>query len=228
MFTGLVQTTARLVGREPRSATAARLRVRLDGALPGPAPEVGESIAVNGICLTLVAAQEAQELDFDILRETLDRTALRQKAAGAVVNVERALRVGDPLGGHFVSGHVDGTARLVSTEAAGPDVALRLRLEPDHAADIAPYLLPKGSVALDGVSLTLASVPAGEATFTVHLIPHTLAATALHALRPGDLVNVEADALAKAAVRGASATAAAEPGRRRPVTWERLRSAGFA
>lgn len=226
MFTGLIQTTARLSSVTPRASGAATLRLRLDAPLAGAPLAIGESIAVNGICLTLTDASDPLTLVFDILLETLDRSALRAKAPGDRLNIERALRVGDPLGGHLVSGHVDGTAQLVSAAPAGPDVALTLRLRPDHAADILPYLFPKGSVALDGISLTLTAVDSAAATFQVHIIPHSFEKTALSALAPGDLLNVEADLLAKAA-RNATAPAAASSPTPPPVTWERLRNAGF-
>lgn len=227
MFTGLVQALAHLHSLAPRTAEAATLRLRLDAPLPGRPLEIGESIAVNGICLTLTAAPSPLDLSFDILRETLARTALAHKTPGALLNLERALRVGDPLGGHLVTGHVDGTARLLAATPAGPDIALRLRLVPDRAPDIRPYLLPKGSIALDGTSLTLAEVD--NDTFAVHLIPHTRTQTALHALRPGDLLNVEADLLAKAAA-GALRASSAATGDAPPtpaITWQRLHDAGF-
>jgi riboflavin synthase len=227
MFTGLIQTTARLASVTPRVSGAATLRLRLDAPLSGGPLMAGESIAVNGICLTLTDASDPLALVFDVLLETLDRSSLSAKAPGDRLNIERALRVGDPLGGHLVSGHVDGTAHLVSATPAGPDMALTLRVRPDHAADILPYLFPKGSVALDGISLTLTAVDSAAATFQVHVIPHTFAETALSELAPGDLLNVEADLIAKAARNAAASASGAASPAPPPITWERLRDAGF-
>lgn len=222
MFTGLVQTTATLVSLQTRGAGASTLRVRL--AEPLEKPAIGESVAVNGVCLTLVRAADAATLDFDILDETLRRTALGRKAVGARLNIERALRAGDAIGGHLVSGHVDGTATLLGVREGGPDAVFRLRADAPWRDAILPCLLPKGSVAVDGTSLTLVDIAPADATFSVHLIPHTLAATALSTLTPGDAVNIEADLLAKAARNAAPAAAAPAPP---PVTWNRLRRAGF-
>lgn len=196
--------------------------MRIRGILPGRAPEKGESVAVNGVCLTLVAAGGGT-LEFDVLGETLGRTAFRGKRAGCAVNLERALRAGDALGGHFVSGHVDCTGTLEALENVGGDRALRVRPE---EARLFEWLLPKGSVAIDGVSLTLVDVRAKEGVFTVHVIPHTWECTALRELRAGNKVNLEGDMLAKAVRRAAetpedSCTAAGS------VTWEKLREAGF-
>jgi len=220
MFTGLVQGTGIWEGLEPGAGAKGRLRIR--GVLPGGAPEIGESVAVNGVCLTLVAA-EGGVLSFDVLGETLGRTAFRAKRPGCPVNLERALRAGDALGGHFVSGHVDCTGTLEAVENAGGDRALRVRPEDPR---LSAWLLPKGSVAVDGVSLTLVDVRPDGGTFSVHVIPHTWERTALRGLRRGDAVNLEADLLAKAVRRAAEmpadgATAAGS------VTWERLRQAGF-
>jgi len=221
MFTGLVQTTATLVSLQTRSADASTLRLRLPAPLENPA--IGESIAVNGVCLTLTRAPDPATLDFDILHETLRRTALPKKAPGARLNIERALRAGDPIGGHIVSGHVDGTATLLAAPKSGPDIVFRLRADAPWRDAILPNLLPKGSVAIDGTSLTLVDIDPADATFSVHLIPHTLAATALSTLSTGDAVNIETDLLAKAARNAAPASPSAPP----PITWDRLRRAGF-
>ena len=215
MFTGLVQATGTWEG-----ISGSRLRIR--GVLPGGVPEIGESVAVNGVCLTLVAAGGGT-LEFDVLGETLGRTAFRAKRAGCAVNLERALRAGDALGGHFVSGHVDCTGTLAAVEDAGGDRALRVRPEDER---LFAWLLPKGSVAIDGVSLTLVDVRAAEGTFTVHVIPHTWECTALRGLKAGAAVNLEADLLAKA-VRQAAETPADSSTAAGSVTWEKLREAGF-
>lgn len=219
MFTGLVQHLARFRSLQI-SGVSARLFVDFP-RLPSPVP--GESIAVNGVCLSLVSAT-ASTLAFDLLRETLSRTSFPAKRPGDPLHLERALRAGDALGGHFVTGHVDAVATLLSVSPPTPsgDRVLRLRLPPD----LFPNLLPKGSVALDGVSLTLVDLRPADSSFTVHLIPLTWAHTAFSSLRPGDPVNVETDLLAKAA-RAATAPSSSPAAPPPSVTLERLRSAGF-
>jgi riboflavin synthase len=155
---------------------------------------LGESVAVNGCCLTVVATAPGNEnATFDVQAgpETLFRTNLGDLEAGAPVNLERALRVGDRLGGHFVQGHVDTTAVLRERRREGDWEFLAFTIEPAWT----PLMVPKGSIAVDGVSLTLVDV-ASDA-FSVMLIPHTLAATTLGSLRSGSRVNIEADILAK-------------------------------
>ena len=187
MFTGLVEA----LGRVERTAEEASGR-RLTIAWPGrDAPmAAGESVAVNGCCLTVVADDGAR-FEVQAGPETLLRTNLGDRAAGDPVNLERPLRVGDRLGGHFVQGHVDATATLRIRRADGPWEFLAFAIDPAWTA----LMVPKGSVALDGVSLTLVAVePDG---FSLMLIPHTLAVTTLGTLAPGARVNVEADMLAK-------------------------------
>ena len=151
----------------------------------GTEAAVGDSVAIAGVCLT-VTGRENGGLAFDVVAETLDRTTLGRLAAGARVNVEPSLRAGDPLGGHIVQGHVDGVG------------SLRVRGELtwfDAPAEIVRYCVEKGSIAVDGTSLTVAAVDDGG--FAVALIPHTLEATTLGALEPGDPVNLEVDVIAK-------------------------------
>ncbi len=187
MFTGIIQTTGRLERRVARGTGA---RITVASARPLPRLAVGESIAVNGACLT-VTSRAGRRFTADVSPETLRRTTLGRVAPGARVNLERALRVGDPIGGHVVQGHVDGMARL---EAVRPDRQwLLYRFRGPRA--LTPYLVEKGSVALDGVSLTVFSCRGPS--FTVALIPHTLAQTTLGDLEPGVRVNVEADVLLK-------------------------------
>ena len=151
---------------------------------------VGDSVSIAGVCLTVVAAEEGR-LAFDVVPETLSRTALNRLEPGDRVNVEPSLRVGDPLGGHVVQGHVDavGTVRSVRPEGDSRRVWV------DAPDAIVRYCLEKGSIAVDGVSLTVAALD--DDGFEVALIPHTLAVTTLGALEPGDEVNLEADVLAK-------------------------------
>ena len=187
MFTGLVREvgevvwlrrsdkTVQLLIRAPRSA--ARVRV-------------GESVAVNGCCLTVTAHREEQFM-FDLLEESLDRTNLGDLKPGSPVNLERALRVDGRLGGHFVQGHVDCTSQVLALEEKGPDLRIDLSLPPDFAR----YLAFKGSIAINGVSLTVSAL--GDNRFSVWIIPHTLENTNLGDLEVGDRVNLEFDILAK-------------------------------
>jgi riboflavin synthase len=190
MFTGLVEALGR-VERVVDENAGRRLTLAWPGlGRAGDPLALGESVAVNGCCLTVVEAG-GDRFVVQAGPETLLRTNLVGKAAGDPVNLERALRAGDRLGGHFVQGHVDTTAALLERRPEGEWEFLAFDLDP--AWD--PLMVPKGSVAVDGVSLTLVGVEPGR--FSVMLIPHTLAVTTLGALRPGDRVNVEADMLAK-------------------------------
>ena len=187
MFTGLVETTGEVAALD-LAASAARLLVRA----PVIAGEVriGDSIAVNGCCLTAVA-QDAETISFDLLHETLERTSLRGARPGAVVNLERALAAGARLGGHFVQGHVDCASEILALEPRGADHRLEIALP----REFAQYVAFKGSIAIDGISLTVAEV--GEKSFVVWLIPHTVAMTNLRTRRAGERVNLEFDLLAK-------------------------------
>ena len=189
MFTGLVQVLGRLERSEVQES-GRRLTVAWPG-LGGSDPFVlGESIAVNGCCLTVVSA-EGGAFDAEAGPETLLRTNLGDLAAGAPLNLERSLRLGDRLGGHFVQGHVDTTATLIERRHEGDWQFLAFAVSPEWT----PLLVEKGSIAVDGVSLTLVHV--GPDRFSAMLIPHTLAATTLGTLKVGDRVNIEADMLAK-------------------------------
>ena len=187
MFTGLVEALGR-IERVTDEGSGRRLTVAWPG-LPDPLA-LGESMAVNGCCLTVVAADGAS-FDVQAGPETLRRTNLSGRRVGDRVNLERSLRVGDRLGGHFVQGHVDATAALRDRRSDGEWEFLAFTLDPEWT----PLMVPKGSVAVDGVSLTLVDV--GPDGFSVMLIPHTLAVTTLGGLAPGDRVNIEADMLAK-------------------------------
>jgi riboflavin synthase len=150
----------------------------------------GDSVAVNGCCLT-VARFEDDRLSFDLLQESLDRTNLKNVLRGSRVNLELALAAGARFGGHFVQGHVDCAVPIVAAEESGAD----LRLEIELAAEFARYVAAKGSIAVNGISLTVAEL--APESFAVWLIPQTRAATNLAAAKPGDLVNLEFDLLAK-------------------------------
>jgi len=187
VFTGIVRERGRVVSFEG-DGTGARLRLEAPGAAAQAA--IGDSVAIAGVCLTVVAV-EGDELSFDAVAETLDRSSLGRLRAGDDVNVEPALRVGEPLGGHYVQGHVDGVGRVRAVTPEGDGV----RMSFDAPEAVGRYCVEKGSVAVEGVSLTITEVDDGG--FAVALVPHTLAETTLGALQPGDEVNLEADVLAK-------------------------------
>jgi riboflavin synthase len=185
VFTGIIQALGTVADIEP---TAGGSRLWL-GPVKGWDLQVGESVAVNGACLTALGSGEIPS--FDLSRETLQRSSLGSLKKGGSVNLERALRVGDSLGGHFVSGHVDGLARLVTREAQGEGGLWTF----EAPAELARFIAHKGSLSLDGVSLTPFAVEA--ARFQVALVPHTLAATNLGQRQVGDSLNLEIDVLAR-------------------------------
>lgn len=187
MFTGLIEEAGEVRGLAPHGA-GWRLRVAAGGMLAMVA--LGDSIAVNGCCLT-VAEIGPGEMIFDLLAETLRVTNLGDLRPGAAVNLESSLRAGGKLGGHFVTGHIDGTGEIVALEPRGADHHLRVRAP----AGSGRLLVPKGSVAIDGISLTVGDV-AGD-TFSVWLIPHTWSVTNLAGRQVGDRVNLEFDLLGK-------------------------------
>ncbi len=187
MFTGLVREVGEVVWLR-RSGQAVQLLIK--GPRTASRVRIGESVAVNGCCLTVTAQRDGQCM-FDLLEESLERTNFGRLKPGTAVNLERALRVEGRLGGHFVQGHVDCTAEVLAIEEKGPDLRLDIALP----ADFARYVAYKGSVAVNGVSLTVAEV--GPTSFSVWIIPHTLDNTNLGDLEVGDLVNLEFDILAK-------------------------------
>lgn len=203
MFTGIIEAVGRVVAVEP-AGELARLRIEAPRVAEGMA--LGASVAVNGACLTVVEAA-AGELVFEAVRETLDRTSLGDLQVGSHVNLERALRADGRLDGHLVQGHVDGTGRVRALERCGDDV----RLVVDCGRELAQQLVPKGSVAIDGVSLTVVQV--SDAGFDVALIPHTLAETNLGDRSAGERVNLEADVLGKYVLRYLERIGAVGPAR---------------
>lgn len=203
MFTGIIEAVGRVVAVEP-AGELARLRIEAPRVAEGMA--LGASVAVNGACLTVVEAA-AGELVFEAVRETLDRTSLGDLQVGSRVNLERALRADGRLDGHLVQGHVDGTGRVRALERRGDDV----RLVVDCGRELAQQLVPKGSVAIDGVSLTVVQV--SDAGFDVALIPHTLAETNLGDRSAGERVNLEADVLGKYVLRYLERIGAVGPAR---------------
>ena len=187
MFTGIVECVGKLAAVEERGEL-----VRLTFAAPGITDGLGlgDSVAVNGTCLTVVSV-DAGAVAFEAVRETLARTSIGGLGEGDRVNLERAMRADARLDGHIVQGHVDATGRLERLEREGDDVRLYVACD----AEFSDLLVEKGSVTIDGVSLTVVGVrPDG---FDVALIPHTLAVTTLGERRPGDLLNLEADVLGK-------------------------------
>lgn len=187
MFTGLVEAVGR-IERVDDEGAGRRLSLVWEG-LKEPL-KLGESVAVNGCCLSVVAA-EGQRFELQAGPETLARTNLGAKKAGDRVNLERAAKIGDRLGGHFVQGHIDDTATVRERRREGEWEFLSFNLDPSWT----PLMVPKGSIAVDGVSLTLVDVEPDA--FSVMLIPITLAETTLGLLEPGDRVNIETDMLAK-------------------------------
>lgn len=189
MFTGLVETMGEIAALQAlRDGDGVRLVVRCPSIAHGAA--VGDSVAVNGCCLT-VTAVDGDTLAFDAVPETLARTNLRHLTVGSPVNLERPLRLSDRLGGHLVQGHVDAVGRV---QAAVPE-GNSIRLTIDAPESIRRYIVVKGSIAVDGVSLTVAAVTATG--FQVVIIPHTAAVTTLGRVQPGDEVNLEADVVGK-------------------------------
>lgn len=191
MFTGLVETLGQVAAVED---VPPGKRLVIEASAIAADAAVGDSIAVNGCCLTLVAC-DGPTLSFDAGPETLSRTNLGDLAAGSRVNLERSLKVGDRLGGHFVTGHIDRLGHLARRE----DDAEWSTFWFASPAELSVQMVSKGSIAVDGVSLTLIDVE--SARFSVQLIPHTLSVTTLGFLQPGDAVNLETDLLAKYAQR---------------------------
>jgi riboflavin synthase len=192
MFTGLVEAVGSVRSLEQRGDAA---RLTLETSLSRELTP-GESLAVNGCCLT-VTSRDTHSASFDLLLETLNRTNLGTLSPGGPLNLERALRVDGRFGGHFVQGHVDTTAEVISAEKKGADLNLVISLPTAGAR----YLIEKGSIAVNGVSLTVASLTEEDDRFGLWIIPHTLQETNLGNLRPGDRVNLEYDMLAKYAER---------------------------
>jgi riboflavin synthase len=191
MFTGIIETTGRI--EESRAVEGGR-RLRVNAGSVAEGVRVGDSICVQGICLTVTAVLGA-DLSFDVITETLHRSNLGETNVGDRLNLERSLRVGDRLDGHWVQGHVDGLATVIELRCSPAEHVVFLRPAPELAA----YVIPKGSITLDGVSLTIAEVR--KDAFSVALIPTTLERTTLGGVAVGSQVNVESDILARTIVR---------------------------
>jgi riboflavin synthase len=191
MFTGIITDIGELVARQE-----GRFTIRC--GYPAPSIAIGASISCDGACLTATAvarAGEGSRFTVDVSNETLARTTLGQWQPGRRINLERALKAGDELGGHIVAGHVDGVGRVADLRADGSS----MRLTVEAPSDLAHYLAAKGSIALDGISLTVNEV--AKSSFGVNIVPHTLTHTTLGAKRSHDLVNLEVDVFARYVVR---------------------------
>ena len=190
MFTGLIQQTGSIVALEKRGGT---MRIRVSASGVASQLKEGDSVAVSGVCLTALLPTK-DSFEADLAQETVSRTSLARLATGHLVNLELPTPAGTPLGGHIVQGHVDGTGKLLSLEPAGKDNEDRW-LEIEIPEALTRYVVEKGSLTIEGISLTVARIAATRVTIAI--IPHTYAATNLHALSTGDPVNVEVDALAR-------------------------------
>jgi riboflavin synthase len=195
VFTGIVRELGHVVSAE---GNGGGVRLRVEAAETAAGARLGDSIAVAGCCLTVTAVDDGA-LEFDAVPETIARSNLVRLEPGSEVNLEPALRAGEPLGGHFVQGHVDGVGRVLALSPEGDGARLLLGLEPA----LLRYCIEKGSLAVDGVSLTIAALH--DDGVDIALVPFTLEHTTLGALAPGDEVNLEVDLLAKYAERLASA-----------------------
>jgi len=199
MFTGIVQCTGRVVSLSQESRDATRLVVESAGRLDAEtrAPRDGDSICVSGVCLTVTSVKPGAaggRLSFDVVAETLRSTKLGDLSEGAPVNLEPAVAPNQPLGGHFMQGHVDALGEVTGLDASDDETRLAIAV----VADTSQYLTRKGSVAVDGVSLTIAAMTGNG--FEIALIPATLEMTSLGGLQPGDRVNIETDVIARTVV----------------------------
>ncbi|MGU3294513.1 riboflavin synthase [Williamsia sp. M5A3_1d] len=193
MFTGIVEERGTVVSRDDL-ADAARFTVR--GPLVTSDAGPGDSICVNGVCLTVVGAPDAGEFTVDVMAETLNRSSLASLGAGAPVNLERAMAAGGRFGGHIVQGHVDGTGTVSSISPSEHWTVIRIAID----TSVSRYIVEKGSITVDGVSLTVSSISSADAAdpwFEISLIPTTLDVTTLGALDVGATVNLEVDVIAK-------------------------------
>jgi len=187
MFTGIVRERGRVASVEDE---AGALRLEIDAPATAAQLGIGDSVSIGGCCLTATTVANGA-FAVTAVPESLSRTTLARIAPGDEVNLETATRAGEPLGGHYVQGHVDAVGRVASVEREGEDVRVKVEAPPD----LLRYCVEKGSIAVDGVSLTIAALD--EAGFAVALVPHTLAATTLGQAKPGLAVNLEVDVLAK-------------------------------
>ncbi len=211
MFTGLIQTLGEVT--VPMRKNGGEFRVKCANGFEDAVR--GESVAVNGVCLTLESASGG-ELSFHVLGETAAKSNLPEMDRGDFLNIERALRAGDRIGGHFVTGHIDFTAKIDGTGFAGADRTLTVLFPEDYAG----HFVCKGSVAIDGISLTIVLI--GDSSLKVHIIPETWKATALRYRNSGDRVNIETDMLGKYVLKTIAGTSG-----KRGIGIDELRNAGW-
>jgi len=217
LFTGIIEE-AGVIRAMRRSSAGAALIVEAGRLAPELKP--GDSIAVNGVCLTVVESK-GRDFSSDLSAETLRRSSFGQGREGMIVNLERSLAVGDRLGGHIVQGHVDGIGRLISAIPSGEGFEMEFSLP----TELDRYLVIKGSVAVDGISLTVASMKPGA--FVVAVIPHTYRSTNMQHLKKGDIVNLEADILAKYIERFFQLSQPEERNLKAKLTVESLKEQGY-
>ena len=187
MFTGLIEGTGKLIKTEPRGKD---MRLSIEASFELEELQIGESVAVDGVCLTVVS-WEGRTFTVDVSQETLSRTTIEQRRLGDEVNLERALRLGDRLGGHLVNGHVDCRGRVISRKKRGDSLVFEIEVEAEQAR----YFIEKGSVAVNGISLTINRCD--ERSFEVNIVPHTARWTNIKNLKAGDEVNIEVDVIGK-------------------------------
>jgi riboflavin synthase len=187
MFTGLIEGTGKLVKIEPRGKD---MRLSIEASFELEGLHKGESVAVDGVCLTVVS-WEGRTFTVDVSQETLSRSTIGQRRLGDEVNLERALKLGDRLGGHLVNGHVDGRSKVIALKKRGDSLVFEFEVD----QGLARYLVEKGSVAVNGVSLTINRC--AERAFQVNVVPHTAQVTTLGNLKVGDEVNIEVDIIGK-------------------------------
>ncbi len=218
MFTGIIQAVGTLAGMEPRGGDMA-LHIR-SGKLDMADVGLGDSIATNGVCLTVIELQ-GDGYVADVSRETLGLTTLGELRPGSPVNLEKALTLSTPLGGHLVSGHVDGVGRVL--ERRGDARSIRFSIEAPE--ELARYIAHKGSICVDGASLTVNGVRGRQ--FELNIVPHTVRETIIHRYQPGSRVNLEVDLVARYLERLLLGDKAAEPEQEGGVTLELLAKSGF-
>ncbi|RAL26498.1 riboflavin synthase [Thermoflavimicrobium daqui] len=213
MFTGLIEEVG-TVKRLSHSGMTLQLTISCRKVLEGT--QIGDSIAVNGVCLTVTELDD-HSFSADVMPETVKRTQLHMLQASSPVNLERAIAAGQRMGGHFVQGHVDGVGTLLERKPNENAVLFRFRVAPE----LTHWMVEKGSIAVNGISLTLVSVDSNS--FSVSIIPHTLTHTQLYFGKPGDLVNIECDMIAKYLAKWAGK----ETRISQPLTTEMLKNSGF-
>ena len=187
MFTGLIEDVGKVQALERRGSSA---RLSVATALPAAEFFIGDSVAINGVCLT-VTGSAGTVLTFDVSPETLDKSGLGRLSSGDPVNLERAMRLSDRLGGHIVTGHIDCVATVAERREESGNIIFSFRIHPENCR----YVIEKGSVAIDGISLTVNSVTSDS--FSVNIIPHTVQMTTLRFKKPGDTVNIETDIIGR-------------------------------